>query len=81
MSQITIRDIPEIIEYEIRKTASKKQISLSKAAILLLSQSLGIDQEKKRDIVSVFGTWDTLEYEEFRSNAKIFDEIDEEIWT
>lgn len=80
MSQITIRDIPQIIEREIRRTAAEKQISLSKATILLLGESLGIGHEKKRDLSGICGIWSDAEYREFAANTEVFGKIDEEIW-
>ena len=82
MSQISIRDIPEGIESEIRRLASVNHISLSKAILLLLQKALGFDSEnsKKRDLSCVFGTWSEAEYHEFHRNTSQFEDIDEEIW-
>ena len=82
MSEITIRRIPDIVENEIRKLASERRISLSKASILLLERALGIDsnQEKARNLSSLFGSCSREEYAEFRENTRHFDEIDSDIW-
>jgi len=82
MNQITIRMIPEVVENEIRKLASEKRISLSKASMALLQRALGIDpeKEKKRDLSGVFGSWSQAEFDEFRDNTSQFDVIEDEIW-
>ena len=82
MSQITIRTIPAMVEDAIRRLSSEKQISLSKASMLLIQQALGIDPDraKKRDLSGVFGSWGQADFDEFQHNTSQFDAIDTEIW-
>ena len=82
MNQITIRNIPESVEKELRRLASDRRISLSKAAIILFQEALGFDPEsgKKRDLSCIFGKWDAKDAEEFERNTEIFRKIDEELW-
>lgn len=82
MSQITMRGLPAEVESEIRRLAYEKRISLSNASILLIQRALGVDadNERKRDLSSIFGSWNQAEYNEFCKNVRQFDEIDNEIW-
>lgn len=82
MSQITVRDISESVEVELRKQAAERRISLSKLVSQLVLKALGIDPEieKKRDLSCIYGEWDREEAGEFEKNIAIFQAIDEEIW-
>jgi hypothetical protein len=74
--------IPDAVEREIRKLASERRISLSKASILLLERALGIDSrlQKARDLRDLFGSWSREEHEEFLKNTNQFHKIDSDIW-
>ena len=82
MSQITIRNLPKLMEDEIRRLASRHRISLSKAVIELLHKALGTvpESEKQRDTSCVFGSWDDAQHKEFAENTGQFESIDNEVW-
>ena len=80
MSQITIRDIPEPVEQEIRRLAAEKRTSLSKMVTLLIQKALGFEEGSKRDLSCMYGKWGQEEFEEFEKNIGIFKNIDEELW-
>ena len=82
MSQITIRNLPEIMENEIRSLAARKRISLSKAVVELLHKALGTAPGHgiRRDASCVSGIWGIAEHQEFANNTSRFDQIDGEIW-
>jgi hypothetical protein len=82
MSQITIRDLPESVENELRKRAAERRVSLSKMVSMLVLKALGFEPQgdKKRDVSCVFGRWDPTEAAEFENNTAIFRKIDDEIW-
>jgi hypothetical protein len=82
VSQITIRNLPEHVEAELRRLAAEKRLSLSRMASLLVLRGMGFEPEggKRRDVSCVFGRWDPEEYAEFQTNTALFDKIDDELW-
>lgn len=82
MSQITLRQIPDVLDNQLRSLASKNKTSLNKVVLTLLMKTLGIsdDTEKKRDLKDLCGTWNKKQLDEFQKNTKEFNQIDPEIW-
>ena len=82
MSQITVRQIPETLDKQLRSLARKNKTSLNKVVLSILMKSLGISSSsaKKRDLSGLCGTWNKSEYDEFLKNTDSFDQIDQEIW-
>ena len=82
MSQITLRQIPDVLDNQLRSLASKNKTSLNKVVLTLLMKTLGIsdDTEKKRDLKHLCGTWNKKQLDEFQKNTKEFNQIDPEIW-
>ena len=82
MKQLTLRNIPEDIEREIRRIARERGSSINKTIHELLGEALGIDRTsgKKRDLSDFAGFWDEEEAKEFEEATKLFEEIDAELW-
>lgn len=82
MSQITLRQLPEHLEQQIRQLAVENNTSINKTIISLLQKSLGVPEngQKKRNLSDISGSWDTAEAQAFEKNTKVFEEIDTEIW-
>lgn len=82
MSQITIRELPPVLESQLRRMATEKGVSLNKTVQALLMSSLGLvsGTDKKRNLSELSGTWSPDEALAFEKNMKIFDHIDTEIW-
>ncbi len=82
MNQLTLRNIPEDLEREIRRIAEERRTSINKTVRELLYKALGMDtpSEKKRDLSDFAGFWDEKEAEEFEKAADVFEAIDEEVW-
>ena len=85
MNTFTLRQIPSPVERRLRKLAHEAHKSLNKTAVELLTKAVGIEQEEKkskknRDVKSALRQWTVAEYQEFQSNTKLFDLIDEEMW-
>ncbi len=82
MKQITVRNIPEELEKEIRRIARERGISINKTIHELLGEALGIDKSsgKKRDLSEFAGFWDEEEAEEFEKATEVFERVDEELW-
>ena len=82
MNQLTLRNIPEDLEKEIRRIAEERGMSINKTVRELLYKALGIDMssKKKRDLSDFAGFWDEEEAKEFEEATKLFEEIDAELW-
>ncbi len=82
MNQLTLRHIPEELDNLIRKISKKRKKSINKTIISILEEALGIKNNsgKKRDVSSLAKTWSEEEFKTFKSNTKIFEKIDSEIW-
>lgn len=82
MNQITLRQIPENIYKQLGQIARKNNTSINKTILSLIKRSLGIkdSSNKKRDLSDLAGTWGKDQFEEFKSNTKIFEKIDDEVW-
>ena len=82
MSQITLRQIPDVLDKQLRSLAGKNKTSLNKVVLSLLLKNLGLsaNSDKKRDLTDLCGTWTSKQYEEFQRNTEQFNQIDPEIW-
>ncbi|MCK5155262.1 MAG: hypothetical protein KAQ69_02440 [Spirochaetales bacterium] len=82
MSQITLRQIPNVLDSQLRSLARKNKTSLNKVILALLMKTLGlsVDSSKKRDLGDLCGTWDKDQFAEFMKNTKEFNRIDPEVW-
>ena len=82
MKQLTLRNIPEDIEREIRRIARERGSSINKTIHELLGEALGIDRTsgKKRDLSEFSGFWDEEEAKEFEKATEVFEKVDEELW-
>ena len=45
------------------------------------SLHLGDGSDRKRDLSDLAGTWSDEEAEEFEANMRVFEQIDDEMWT
>lgn len=82
MKQLTLRQIPENVESELRQLASQRGTSLNHTAIAALQTGLGLAQPARcrRDLSSFAGKWTAEEADEFDKNVQGFAQIDEELW-
>ena len=83
VSQITLRQIPDVLDKQLRSLAGKNKTSLNKIVLSLLMKDLGLSvgsSGKKRDLTDLCGTWSKQQYDEFMKNTEIFNDIDSEIW-
>ncbi len=82
MIQITLRQIPENLNKQLRILAQQNNTSLNKTIICLLQKALGLPENsrKARDLSDLKGTWDSAQADEFEANIKFFEQIDREIW-
>lgn len=82
MSQITLRQIPDVLDKQLRSMARKNKTSLNKIVLSLLmkSQGLSTNSNKKRDLTDLCGTWNSKQYNEFQKNMENFNQLDFKIW-
>jgi hypothetical protein len=82
MSQITLRDLPEPLERQIRREAHRNRMSLNKTIIRMIEKGLGVkaEAEMKRDLSGIAGTWNESAYKELQDSQSIFQAIDAENW-
>lgn len=82
MSQITLRQIPAVLDSQLRSLARKNKTSLNKVILALLMKTMGLSDgsSKKRELSHLCGTWNKVEFAEFMKNTKEFTQIDPEVW-
>ena len=80
MSQITLRDVPQELDHGLRELARAQNRSLSRTIIGVLMESLhlGDGSDRKRDLSGLAGTWSEEEAEEFESNTRMFEQLDDD---
>jgi len=59
MSQITLRQIPDVLDKQLRTMASKNKTSLNRLIISLLMKGMGLSAgfDKQRNLTDLAGTW------------------------
>jgi hypothetical protein len=78
--QYTIRDIPPILDSELRRRAKTEGKSLNSVAIEALVRGAGLGEEpvRYRDLSDIAGTW--VDDPEFDRAIADQDRIDEDLW-
>ncbi len=84
MKTITVRNIDDRLGKALRERARDRGVSLNKAVLSLLRQSLGIEKqglrERKCDLDHLAGTWNETDLREFNEATLDTREIDQELW-
>ena len=86
MNQLTIRGFDDELARRLRRVARERQISLNKAALLLMRTAAGLETgEGQPNVIgnsldALMGIWSEDEAAEFREATKAFDRIDEDLW-
>ena len=80
MRQITLRDVPQELDHRLRELAQSQNKSLNRTIIGVLMESLhlGDGGDRKRDLSDLAGTWSGEEAEEFDSNTRMFERLDDD---
>ncbi len=83
MSQITLRELPEVLDHQLRSLAKKNHTSLNRTIQNILMETLGLSEgsSRKRDLSDLSGAWSREEAEAFEKDLAVFDQIDDEIWS
>ncbi|MBN2037404.1 MAG: hypothetical protein JW768_11725 [Chitinispirillaceae bacterium] len=84
MTALTIRKIPRAVEKAIREKAHSRHISLNKAVISILEDSVAGNKSGKtnkyHDLDWMCGIWNTKEFKAFKRHLTHTRKIDGEIW-
>ncbi len=78
ITQMTLRQIPDAVEKELRAKSRRSGFSINRTAIDLLETALGFKpvERKKRDLSAFAGTWPETAHKEFERNSAIFENND-----
>jgi len=73
MSQITLRQIPPVLDSQLRSLARKNKTSLNKVILALLMKTMGlsVDSSKKRDLGDLCGNWNQINLPSSKKIPKI----------
>lgn len=82
MKQITLRSLPNKVEKAVLDESRKKGLSLNKAVIGLLEQSVGAGGTKKLyyDLDHLSGAWSDDESKAFDRSLEEQRKVDEDLW-
>jgi plasmid stability protein len=84
MGQITLRDMPPVMEREIRIRAKRTGQSLNKVVQEIVGESLGLGARRAKpagaSLARLAGGWTEGEAKRFNDAVRVFEEIDEEMW-
>ena len=87
MNQLTLRGFDDELSERLQQLARKEHLSLNKAALKLLRQATGIDDDEPRKkrvgpaLDEFIGCWTPTEAEEFEREVKLFEQIDPDLWS
>ena len=87
MRQLSIRGFDKELERRIREVAREREISLNKAAILLLRKGAGLEQTNRgSNIVGdsldhLIGCWTVAEEKRFLNSIEEFEKVDKTLWS
>ena len=86
MNQLTLRGMDSQLETRLQALAREKNISLNKAALLLMRQGAGLDLEYPANTVgnsldALIGSWTAEDEQAFEETQSIFETIDEDLWS
>lgn len=82
MQQFVLRQVPTLVEKQLREKSRKNGASLNKTIISLLKKALGLPDgyTQKRLAAHLAGTWDSKQANQLTHHLKIFDKIDRDVW-
>ncbi|MFQ5528605.1 MAG: hypothetical protein ACE5GX_20415 [Thermoanaerobaculia bacterium] len=87
MNQLTLRGFDEPLERRLRELAREREISLNRAALILLRRGAGLEVSatatgKVGDSLDSFvGVWSEAEEREFLESLSALEQIDPELWS
>ena len=87
MNQLTIRGFDDQLERRLRELAQAEELSLNRAALLLLRRGAGLSALPKRPNVvgrtldEFMGVWSEEEEREFLESMRALEQIDADLWS
>ncbi|MDD5673588.1 MAG: hypothetical protein PHC61_05470 [Chitinivibrionales bacterium] len=84
MTALTLRQIPTPVEKAIREKAAREHLSLNKAVVGMLEESVSGKQKatsrRYHDLDWLFGSWNKKQSEDFNKHLAVTRKIDSELW-
>lgn len=84
MKTITVRGIDPDLDREIKTRAHQNNLSVNQWILQALKRVTGTGKEpffkQYHDLDRFAGSWSKEEMKEFRTNTRIFERIDEDVW-
>jgi plasmid stability protein len=80
MRNLTIRNVPDDLGEALDKEKNRRNVSLNRTVIDVLSQSLGVGLPRSNGLARLAGTWTAEDLRTFEENIAPFEMIDDEIW-
>lgn len=87
MKQLTLRGFDKELERRLKQLAERENLSLNKTVLLLLRKVTGLEAtpvpaNRVGDSLEEFiGVWSPAEQQEFNAATRVFEEIDEALWS
>jgi hypothetical protein len=87
MKQLTLRGFDKELERRLTQLAERENLSLNKTVLMLLRRVTGLETTAVRanrvgDSLDEFiGVWSPAEQQEFNVATRVFEEIDETLWS
>jgi len=87
MKQLSLRGFDPLLEKRIREIARSRNISLNKAALLLMRKGAGLENPAANDHIvgdsldHLIRKWPEKEEREFLRSIQAFERIDEDLWS
>jgi hypothetical protein len=87
MNQLSIRGFDKELERRLREVAKERDISLNKAAILLLRKGAGLDTTNRctnavgDSLDALIGCWTAEDEREFLKSIGAFERIEKVFWS
>lgn len=84
MNQLTLRGLDEALETKLKTLARERDISLNKAALLLLREGAGLTEPDVNvvgdSLDQIIGSWTEEDEQTFLKTQTIFQTIDDDLW-
>lgn len=87
MKQLTLRGFDEELARRLKHLAARENLSLNKTVLQLLRKVTGLETSpvpanRVGDSLDEFiGVWSAAEQQEFNATTRVFEEIDETLWS
>lgn len=87
MNQLTLRGFDDELSTRLHELAEKEHMSLNKAALKLLRKATGLDAAAPPErrvgsaLDELIGCWTAEEAQAFDEQVKVFDQVDQDLWS